>query len=169
MTSLASRALIDLGEFYQLDYDQFRCKKCTRLQVVSWGSDGHDFPHQVNCPHGQSDSTAPRQPWKVLAEAIRTAAGQHPIPSIFPEHIKLDAIRPLSQAVGEFIDWLEEQGLTICIHAHGEFVPTLSRRDDLLAEYFGVDQTKLNAEKEVMLAMLREANNPLASDDHTSA
>jgi hypothetical protein len=76
----------------------------------------------------------------------------------YPEHAKLHAVKEQSQLIGAFLDlgrW------TLC--ELREF-PDESRPlfvsvniQDALAEYFGIDRSKLDDEKDQMLADLREA------------
>lgn len=88
----------------------------------------------------------------------------------YPEHKKLKALNGANQIVGDFIEWLGEQGLVI---AH---YPTLESgaqsvnlhwcgksRDTLLAEHFGVDQSKLDEEKDKILEDFRAASEAKAS------
>ena len=120
--------------------------------------------------------------------------------SNYPEHDKLSKISDESQLVGEFIDWLQDKGYTICkfqeagtngepyrIPATEEDIDALEfrwERDDAraggilnpayeswgdhffpihrgiqswLAEFFGIDQEKLEDEKRQMLERLRQA------------
>ena len=39
------------------------------------------------------------------------------------EHEKLKAIKPLSQAIGNFIEWLGENGMTICSEDRSPYRP----------------------------------------------
>ena len=87
--------------------------------------------------------------------------------SEYPEHDKLKAIQPLSQAVGDFIEWLSGQGLWICEHRDtfgGEWVPALRSRDQLLAKHFEIDLDKLEGEKRVMLKRLNPDFDVTESD-----
>ena len=93
----------------------------------------------------------------------------------YPEHEKLAAIKDQSQAIGEFIDW--------CTSTHGVSLaewepaqvrttrghfghrrierrmhPTTHRLANLLAEFFGIDNQKLEAEKRAMLDEMRRLN-----------
>jgi len=80
----------------------------------------------------------------------------------YPEHRKLAAISDKSQAIGEFLAWLEEGGLddnfgpfgAIELYYHD---PKSSRRlllnmskSRLLEAYFGIDRTKLEDERGAM-------------------
>ena len=77
-----------------------------------------------------------------------------------PEHEKLKDIQPLSQKCGEFIEWLEHQGIQLCRFdsRHDACIPINERRDDLLASFFGIDQRKLEAEKVAILDEQRALN-----------
>ena len=73
--------------------------------------------------------------------------------SRFPEHEKLKAISDKSQAIGEFVDWLgEAKGLALCeLDEHGRYFSSRVSIRALLAEYFDIDERRLEAEKMVML------------------
>jgi hypothetical protein len=91
----------------------------------------------------------------------------------WPEHDKQQQVSWLSQYVGDFLDWLtNERQLHICRLVntnegnprweHWEYVDepmTLRRINELLGEYFGVDQKVIDAEKDEMLRMIRETTN----------
>jgi len=72
-----------------------------------------------------------------------------------PEHEKLLQVAPLSQACGEFIDFIRMKGFSIESTRRGV-------RFDLtkmLAEYFEIDVKKLEAEKVAMLKKLQEGES----------
>ena len=85
-----------------------------------------------------------------------------------PEHNKLRAIADKSQTVGEFLEWLGEQGLTVCrfqeLTRHSDelgdyspegYYPARTSREKLLAEFFDIDLDKIEAEKRAMLDALQ--------------
>lgn len=114
----------------------------------------------------------------------------------YPEHEKLHAIKDQSQSIGEFIEWLGENGYSICERRDAEsrservkkifspsgravedfgsafcaileavadnaclYWPTTKRLpESLLADYFKIDQNKLEDEKRAMLDHLRTSN-----------
>ena len=98
--------------------------------------------------------------------------------SEYPEHEKLEKVKDKSQACGEFLEWLTgAQGYTLGeYHEHVEEctqvgykvcgmssdvlypAPTVTRK--LLAEFFEIDEDKLDKEKRAMLDELR-ARAPL--------
>ncbi len=68
----------------------------------------------------------------------------------YPEHKKLLAIKDKSQVCGEFHDWLEnEKGMVLDPSSYKTV-------ENLLAEFFEIDQTKLENEKDEMIADLRK-------------
>jgi hypothetical protein len=90
----------------------------------------------------------------------------------YPEHQKLKAVRAKSQAVGEFLDWLTaEKRITLAVaHEHtascredglrcgysaGDYLPASASTRELLAEFFDIDESKIENEKRAMLAELR--------------
>lgn len=76
----------------------------------------------------------------------------------YPEHDKLRTIADKSQAIGQFLDWLcDEKRIRLCVWDCGEFDPISTSITDLLAAYFEIDQTKLEAEKQDMLAALQRS------------
>ena len=81
--------------------------------------------------------------------------------SDYPEHVKLKAIQPLSQSVGEFLEWLAAEGMAICRYEesrefHG-YMPVRTSRDQLLAEHFDINLNTLEAEKRQMLDEQRQS------------
>lgn len=80
-----------------------------------------------------------------------------------PEHEKLKAIQPKSQAIGEFLEWAGEQGMALASYGDErgdrETLFHVSRsKENLLAEFFEIDLKKLEAEKEAILAEQRTLN-----------
>lgn len=87
--------------------------------------------------------------------------------SKYPEHEKLKAIQDRSQAIGEFIEWLYERDLAICeFNRHVNFdnyTPFRGQINGLLADHFGIDQNRLEAEKLAMLEEQRALNARVAA------
>lgn len=81
-----------------------------------------------------------------------------------PEHDKLKAIQPLSQAVYNFLEWCGEQGIVLCdCEGRAErWYPISEGREKLLARHFEIDLNVLEREKEAILAEQRELNERLA-------
>lgn len=80
----------------------------------------------------------------------------------FPEHDKLALISSESQSIGQFLDWLtNEKGCVICESTNNSdypYSPTWKPIQSLLAEYFGIDQNKIEEEKLEMLELCRKGN-----------
>jgi hypothetical protein len=87
----------------------------------------------------------------------------------YPEHDKLRACREHSQVCGDFLEWLKRRYRLVesvlqnpeaeeLDYYYEDFDVTESTVD-LLAEFFGIDQNKLETEKREMLAELR-GNTP---------
>lgn len=70
----------------------------------------------------------------------------------YPEHIKVSGIKNYSQVIGEFLEWQQSQGLVIAkYNQDGYLVPSFKTIQDLLAEFFEIDQNKLEEERKQML------------------
>jgi len=80
--------------------------------------------------------------------------------SDYPEHDKLSAVAEQTQAIGEFMEWLEGKGAFLAHYVDGMNFPRQFDASirDLLAEWAGIDQNKLEAEKRQMLNAMRAAN-----------
>jgi predicted RNA-binding protein (virulence factor B family) len=79
----------------------------------------------------------------------------------YPEHDKLAEVKDASHAIGAFLDMgLPELGLVLCDNDReaGRLHPTSRSIQSILATYFEIDQTKLDAEKDAMLERLRDMN-----------
>lgn len=77
----------------------------------------------------------------------------------FPEHTKLYAVKERSQAIGEFLDWLQiEKGFQLCRDQFGELIPANVSLELLLGEHFGIDMKAIEVEKRAMLEEIRKAN-----------
>ena len=73
----------------------------------------------------------------------------------YPEHEKLSAVQEKSQAIREFLEWLDfEKNYTICSlgEAGGdlreEYSPVYTSTEKLLAEFFNIDQIKLEKDND---------------------
>lgn len=102
--------------------------------------------------------------------------------SDYPQHDKLRAIRNESQAIGDFLSWLENGNLDDKDNTYGSvelayrekiyndeagpcperseyLTPLQMRKKTLLAKYFGIDLDKLEDEKLAMIDLLRDDSN----------
>lgn len=81
----------------------------------------------------------------------------------YPEHEKLKKVSDKSQAIGEFIDWLgQEKDYLIAeweTRREDAMVPVQARITALLAEFFDIDEHKIEVEKRSMLEELRQQND----------
>lgn len=68
-----------------------------------------------------------------------------------PEHDKLRRLSRQTQLIGNFIDWLGDQGLIMCEPQGRHNVPIRKSRDEMIAEFFGVDLARFHAEKDAIL------------------
>lgn len=76
----------------------------------------------------------------------------------YPEHEKLSALGGANQIVGDFIEWLFEQGWEIAEwNSSGHRLsPIRKSRDTLIAEHFEINRDTLEDEKRAMLAALSQ-------------
>ena len=92
--------------------------------------------------------------------------------SLYPEHDKLRLYRDKSQAIGAFLDWLQnEKGVVLAEYGTGKIPNILNQEggepntlypihrsiERWLALYFEIDLVVLEKEKELMLESLRAA------------
>lgn len=74
----------------------------------------------------------------------------------YPEHVKLRAIRHDSQTIGAFLEEMRDRGYEFCKYSErwGNYEPQQDI-EKALAEYFEIDQEKLERERLAMLAEMR--------------
>lgn len=81
--------------------------------------------------------------------------------SDYPEHDKLKALNGHNQTVGQFLEWLSEQGIDLCRYDDSVSkyhpYPITDSHTSLMAKFFEIDENKLEAEKLAMLTSLRTA------------
>jgi len=84
--------------------------------------------------------------------------------SEYPEHDKLVQVRDKSQAIGEFLDWLQNERDIVLAEYHEHamsrkdvLLPAHAHIETLLGEFFEIDPEKLENEKQYMLEQLRAA------------
>jgi hypothetical protein len=95
----------------------------------------------------------------------------------YPEHQKLQAVKDKSQAIYDFVEWLNQKGYAICEKVEYEkeefrltdkeakqwkigwdWMRANLNFEKTLAEFFDIDLNKLEAEKRALLDYLREQN-----------
>ena len=85
-----------------------------------------------------------------------------------PEGEKMLAVHDKSQAIGEFLEWANEQGYVLCtlvpkrdyvgdIMDGQEYCPQVPRVEQLLAEFFDINLEEVERERQELLAELRRA------------
>ena len=84
----------------------------------------------------------------------------------YPEHEKLSALNGKNQTIGEFLEWLNDNGYTICEWQNSGdedrgYYPVGRSLTSWLSQYFQIDPVKIEQEKRVMLGELRAANDAL--------
>lgn len=79
--------------------------------------------------------------------------------SKYPQLALMASVQESSQAIGEFIDWLGENGMVICTSESGlrgsQFYPVLDSTEKLLARHFEVDLNAAEHERRQVLAECR--------------
>lgn len=79
--------------------------------------------------------------------------------SDYPEHAKLKALEGANQIVGNFIEWLGENGYVIGKYDDiGDLWPAHRSIEWFLAKHFEIDLDKLEEEKVAMLEEIRKAS-----------
>lgn len=82
----------------------------------------------------------------------------------YPEHDKQRAVLQEAGAIGEFLDWLGSKGIFLASHVEieGYSSPQLqviyTQPEQLLAEHFGIDLTKIEREKRAMIELMRKVH-----------
>ena len=78
-----------------------------------------------------------------------------------PECERMVAVAPESQKIGEFLDWLNEQGIHLAsyvddgVHVDEVLMVHGERYESLLARYFEIDLEKVEQERRAILASLQ--------------
>lgn len=76
-----------------------------------------------------------------------------------PELDKLHKVTDESQGIGAFLDWLREQGLTLCKYYVDEtYEPCGLPAEKLLADYYKIDLEEVEQERRDLLDWLRDEN-----------
>lgn len=77
----------------------------------------------------------------------------------YPEHKKVRAVQRESQAINDFMEWLQEEkniGFAYFEEGLGDVLLSTPSLMELLEEFFGIDPEKLEAEKQAMLDEIRK-------------
>lgn len=82
-----------------------------------------------------------------------------------PELDKMLAVKEQSRTISEFLDWLDGQEFEICKYDEdASYEENLYRhidktKEQILAEFFGIDLVKCEQERQQILDDLRKQNN----------
>ena len=84
--------------------------------------------------------------------------------SEYPEHDKMQAIKPAADAIGEFIEWLDTTNYVLAYFDGSQYVHATGRDliTRLLAQHFNIDLSLIDAEKQQMIDYIRAANQVAA-------
>ena len=88
----------------------------------------------------------------------------------YPECTKLASIAPVSQKIGEFLDWWMSNENRILAEGYRDYgdirawFPTRRSLEVILAEFFEIDLEKVEAEKRVMLDEIRRLEDARPSE-----
>jgi hypothetical protein len=80
-----------------------------------------------------------------------------------PECDKMLAVRPQSETLSSFVDWLEANGYAICTlektggYPKEQWVPHRESYEEIFGNYFGIDIKVMEREKLAILNEFREA------------
>lgn len=78
----------------------------------------------------------------------------------YPALAKMESVQDESQALGAFLEWLQENGMTICEPSGFHTMPHMpitASIEALLARYFEVDLVAVENERRAILAGIRES------------
>lgn len=68
----------------------------------------------------------------------------------------MQEVQDTSQAIGEFLEWLDEQRIDLCSvilgAGHDRWAPIVDGREAILARYFGIDLRAAERERRAVLA-----------------
>jgi hypothetical protein len=79
----------------------------------------------------------------------------------YPEHAKQRSVLGVAQTLGEFLEWLDSQGVHLTQlrevdwAADPKYMPDVRSKQQMLADYFGIDLNAIEQEKRAMLASIR--------------
>lgn len=76
---------------------------------------------------------------------------------------KMLKVKEASQAIGQFLEWLQEQGYVLGKYIDGSdydpcLAPTYEPIEKLLANYFDIDLNEAEKEKRLILESLKESS-----------
>lgn len=77
----------------------------------------------------------------------------------YPEHEKLHEVKRETQAICEFMEWLDRHK-EIELRQRNTDYPVMEKARDLVAEFYDIDLKELENEKDRMVEAMRRINEP---------
>lgn len=78
----------------------------------------------------------------------------------FPECAKVSAITEQFDVCRNLLYWMaDEKGIDLCIESGNRSVPCMETTDSLLYQFFGIDEKRLEGERDRILEDYRKYNN----------
>ena len=75
------------------------------------------------------------------------------------EHEKLNALDGKNGVVGRFLEWLDEEDISLMTYheeeAYEGYIPLRMSKTSIIAKHFGIDENALEAEKQALLDEVR--------------
>lgn len=79
----------------------------------------------------------------------------------YPALAKMESVQDESQTIGQFLEWLQENGMVVCSGADGlrgsQYWPILEGTEALLARFFEVDLKEVEKERRRILDSIQSA------------
>lgn len=135
--------------------------------IMNMNTNGGSMPTKENyCGHCDNGAALPGS-----AASLCRICGRTPkVTSPYPELDKMKEARPKAQVLSEFIDWLDQNGMRICRPSESEWAhggaydAIVETPEVLLAQYFGIDLTKVEEERRKILEIQRALNALCATE-----
>lgn len=82
----------------------------------------------------------------------------------YPEHAKVRAVQQEARIIGDFLTWLEQEGMQVFeVDDGGDTQPVRMSTEKFIAFYFGIDMERFSREKDAMVDEMRSAQEGGAS------
>lgn len=78
----------------------------------------------------------------------------------YPEAEKLARVGEQKQAILEFLEWCQSEGLWLARYEGQRLTTIMERSEPLVHRFFGLDDKKLEAERRAMLQEFSDARRP---------
>jgi hypothetical protein len=137
-------------------------------RTLHMGQERRHADDEALCGAQVNENLTWEKPFVTCWKCIHLLMGR-PIPPEpkLPEHDKLKAAksegRDATQLIGEFLEWLgDREGGALILAERSEhddeLYPFRGRRDSLIADFFGINENALAAEKEALIEYQRAFN-----------